>query len=104
MSSEPRRIGTSTAEVANITTHGVWLLAGSRELFMPDPHLPFFKDVAVAKISNVEEATPGHSTGPNSTRISASKRTRIRVDLRFSPSRKSDAAAPIVEWRMRDSI
>ena len=35
MSSEPRGIGTSTAEVTNITAHGVWLLAGERELFMP---------------------------------------------------------------------
>lgn len=65
MSSEPRGIGTSTAEVTNITTHGVWLLAGERELFMPYSSFPFFKDVSVAKILNVEEAPPGHFYWPD---------------------------------------
>ena len=65
MSSEPRGIGTSTAEVTNITAHGVWLLAGERELFMPYSSFPFFKDVSVAKILNVEEATPGHFYWPD---------------------------------------
>jgi hypothetical protein len=61
MSSEPSGIGTSSAEVANITTHGVRLLAGERGLFMPylSFPFPFFKDIPAAKIFNVEEATPG---------------------------------------------
>jgi hypothetical protein len=65
MSSEPRGIGTSTIEVTNITTHGVWLLAGERELFMPYSEFPFFRDVSVGKILNVEQATPGHFYWPD---------------------------------------
>jgi len=65
MSSEPRGIGTSTVEITNITSHGVWLLAGERELFMPYSDFPFFKDVAVGKILNVEQATPGHFYWPD---------------------------------------
>lgn len=65
MTSEPRGIGTSTVEVTNITAHGVWLLAGERELFMPYSTFPFFKDASVAKILNVEEPTPGHFHWPD---------------------------------------
>jgi len=65
MSSEPRGIGTSTVEITNITSHGVWLLAGERELFMSYSDFPFFKDVSVAKILNVEQATPGHFHWPD---------------------------------------
>jgi hypothetical protein len=65
MSSEPLGIGTSTVEITNITAHGVWLLAGERELFMPYSDFPFFKDVSVRKILNVEQATPGHFYWPD---------------------------------------
>ncbi len=65
MSSEPRGIGTSTVEVTNITAHGVWLLAGDRELFMPYESFPWFKDVALAKVLNVEEPSPGHFYWPD---------------------------------------
>jgi len=65
MSSEPHGIGTSTVEVTNITAHGVWLLAGEREVFMSYKDFPWFKDVPVAKILNVEEPTPGHFYWPD---------------------------------------
>ena len=65
MSSEPRGIGTSTVEVTNITTHGVWLLAGEREFFLSYSDFPFFKDVPVAKIIHVIEATPRHFHWPD---------------------------------------
>ncbi len=65
MSSEPLGIGTSAVEVTNITAHGVWLLAGERELFMPYEHFPWFKDVPVRKILKVEEPTPGHFYWPD---------------------------------------
>lgn len=65
MSSEPRDIGTSTVEITNITSHGVWLLAGDRELFLSYPDFPFFKDVSVAKILNVEQANSGHFYWPD---------------------------------------
>ncbi len=65
MSSEPRGIGTSTVEVTNVSAHGVWLLVREREMFMPYSEFPFFKDVPIGKILNVEEATPGHFYWPD---------------------------------------
>jgi len=65
MSSEPLGIGTSTVEVTNISAFGVWLLAGERELFMPYAKFPWFKDVPVAKILNVQEPSPGHFYWPD---------------------------------------
>lgn len=64
MSSEPRGIGTLTVEVTNITAHGVWMLAGERELFMSYEDFPFFKGASVGKILNVEQANPGHFYWP----------------------------------------
>ena len=65
MSSEPLGIGISGVEVTNITTHGVWLLTGAQELFMPFEDFPWSKDAPVAKILNVEEPTPGHFYWPD---------------------------------------
>jgi len=64
MSSEPLGIGTSSAEITNVTAHGVWLLTGEQELFMPCEHFPWFKDAPLRKILNVEEPTPGHFDWP----------------------------------------
>jgi len=64
MSSEPLGIGTSSAEITNVTAHGVWLLTGEQELFMPYEHFPWFKDVPLRKVLNVEEPTPGHFYWP----------------------------------------
>ena len=47
-------------EVTHVSSHGIWLLAGSRELFMSYDDFPWFKDVPLKKILNVEEPTPGH--------------------------------------------
>ena len=55
---------TSTAEVTNISSHGIWLLTGERELFIPYEEFPWFKDAPVGKILNVEEPTPGHFYWP----------------------------------------
>ncbi|MGB3941553.1 MAG: DUF2442 domain-containing protein [Candidatus Manganitrophaceae bacterium] len=55
----------SQLEITNISSHGVWLLAGSQELFMSYEDFPWFKDVPVSKILNVEEATSGHFYWPD---------------------------------------
>ncbi len=52
-------------EVTHVSNHGVWLLAGDHELFMSYEHFPWFKDVPVGKILNVEEPTPGHFYWPD---------------------------------------
>lgn len=56
---------TSQVEVTNISGHGVWLLAGGQELFMSYDDFPWFKDVPISKILNVEEPTSGHFYWPN---------------------------------------
>ncbi|MHB8473736.1 MAG: DUF2442 domain-containing protein [Gammaproteobacteria bacterium] len=55
---------TSGVEVTNVSVHGVWLLAGDKELFMPYEHFPWFKDASVGKVLNVEEPVPGHFYWP----------------------------------------
>jgi hypothetical protein len=56
---------TSVAEVANISSHGVWLLSNDQEYFMPYEKFPWFKDVSVGKVLNVEEPVPGHFHWPD---------------------------------------
>ncbi|MBW1678110.1 MAG: DUF2442 domain-containing protein [Deltaproteobacteria bacterium] len=56
---------TSVVEVTNVSSHGVWLLAGDKELFMPYEDFPWFKDAPIGKILNVEEPTPGHFYWPD---------------------------------------
>ena len=64
MSSEPLGIGTSGVEVTNVSAHGVWLLAGDRELFMSYEAFPWFKDAPIGKILHVEQPAPGHLYWP----------------------------------------
>ena len=52
-------------EVANISQHGVWLLADRGEWFMSYDKFPWFKNVPITKILNVEEPTPGHFYWPD---------------------------------------
>ncbi|MGB5438684.1 MAG: DUF2442 domain-containing protein [Gammaproteobacteria bacterium] len=65
MSSKPHGITTSGVEITNISSHGVWLLAGDRELFMSYEDFPWFKVASVAKVLNVEEQSPGHFYWPD---------------------------------------
>ena len=65
MSSSPRGEGTSQIEVTNISSHGVWLFVHGEELFMSYEEFPWFKDVAVGAIINVEEPIPGHLHWPD---------------------------------------
>ncbi len=65
MSSRALGKNTSAVEVTNISSHGIWLLAADRELFMPYEDFPWFKDVPVGKVINVEEPTPGHFYWPD---------------------------------------
>ncbi len=65
MSSLAHGNSTLAVEVTNITTHGVWLLAHNKELFMPYDYFPWFKDQAVKSIINVEEQSSGHFYWPD---------------------------------------
>ena len=65
MSSSALGTLTSQVEVTHISNHGVWLLAHGQELFMPYENFPWFRDVSVGKILNVEEPSPGHYYWPD---------------------------------------
>lgn len=60
-------LGTSTSpvEVTNISMHGFWLLLGDEELFLPFAEFPWFRNVPVGKILNVELPTAGHLYWPD---------------------------------------
>ena len=64
INSQPLGTHISTVEITNISSHGIWLITGDRELFIPYDKFPWFKDVPVGKIINVEEPTPGHFYWP----------------------------------------
>jgi hypothetical protein len=58
--------GTSTfpVEVTNVSRHGLWLLVGDEELFLPFEHFPWFRDASIEKISVVERETADHLYWP----------------------------------------
>lgn len=65
MQSELLGANTSGVEVTNVSRHGIWILARSRELFMSFQDFPWFKDAPIGKITNVEEPSPGHFHWPD---------------------------------------
>ena len=54
----------SPVEVTNISQHGFWVLLSDEELFLAFAEFPWFRDVAVAKILNVELPSPNHLYWP----------------------------------------
>lgn len=56
---------TSRAEVTNISKHGFWVLVADEELFVPFKEFPWFKDVLVSEILNVEWLQPHHLYWPD---------------------------------------
>ena len=64
MNSQALGQSTSAPEVTNISSHGVWLLVNEVELFMSYQDFPWFRDVPVRQIVNVEEPAPGHFYWP----------------------------------------
>jgi hypothetical protein len=52
-------------EVTNISAHGVWLFAHGEELFMSYDDFPWFREMAVKSIVNVEEQSPDHFYWPD---------------------------------------
>ncbi len=43
-----------SVEVTNISRHGLWLLVGDEELFLPLDEFPWFKEAPLQAILNVE--------------------------------------------------
>jgi len=53
------------AEITHISSHGVWLLVGGVEHFMPYEEFPWFRDQPVKAIIHVEQPAPGHLYWPD---------------------------------------
>jgi hypothetical protein len=65
MRSARRGRRTSAVEITNLSQHGFWILIQERELFLPFEHFPWFRDVPVAQILNVELPGPDHLYWPD---------------------------------------
>jgi hypothetical protein len=65
MNSKPLGKSISEVEITNISSHGIWLFAHGKELLMSYDDFPWFRDVPVGKILNVEEPTPNHFYWPD---------------------------------------
>jgi hypothetical protein len=65
MKSETLGKTTSKVEVTNISSHGIWILAGDQEMFLSYEDFPWFKDVPVGNIINIQEPFPNHFYWPD---------------------------------------
>ena len=65
MTSKMPGITISNLEVSNISKHGLWLIHGDHEYFLPYDQFPWFQDAPVKYIFNVEEPHPGHLYWPD---------------------------------------
>lgn len=52
-------------EVTNVSKHGFWLLIQDRELFLPFEHFPWFRDVSIGQLLNVELPQAHHLNWPD---------------------------------------
>ena len=57
--------GLPPVEVTHISSHGIWLLAEEKELFMSYKDFPWFKDAPVGQALNVQEPSPAHYYWPD---------------------------------------
>src|SRR5512145_2336976 len=64
MKSAARGKRTSDAEVTNISAHGLWLLLGPREVFLPFKDFPWFRHATIGQLTNVEQPSPHHLYWP----------------------------------------
>jgi len=56
---------TSVVEVGNVSAHGLWLLLGDRELFLPFDKFPWFRDASIVQLTRVEVVSATHLYWPN---------------------------------------
>jgi hypothetical protein len=77
-----RKHGASTfpAEVTHISAHGIWLLVGGAEYFLPHESYPWFKKATIAQVMNLQQPHPHHLHWPD-----------LDVDLEVESLRAPDA-------------
>lgn len=73
-------IGTSAAEVTNISAHGFWLLLGDEELPVPYAQFPWFTKATIEQILAVERPSENHLYWP-----------QLDIDLAVESLRDPDA-------------
>jgi len=56
---------TSRVEVTNVSRHGFWILVEGREKFVAFQHFPWFLEVLIGPLLNVELQGPGHLYWPD---------------------------------------
>lgn len=58
--------GTSTlpVELTHVSRHGLWVLVGDKELFLPFDYFPWFKAGSIEQLSAVERPTTDHLHWP----------------------------------------
>ena len=55
---------TSGPEVTNVSQHGLWLLLGREELFLPFEQFPWFQNAPIGKVLHVEQPSAQHVYWP----------------------------------------
>ena len=65
MKSAARGKSTSAVEVTNVSKHGFWLWLGERERFLAFEQFPWFRDVSIGQLCNVELPHPHHLYWPD---------------------------------------
>jgi hypothetical protein len=78
----------SEVEVANISTHGFWLIIGDREMFLPFKEFPWFQEARIAEILNVEMPSPHHLYWPD-----------LDVDLSVESIEHPERFPLVSKWR-----
>jgi hypothetical protein len=101
MKSVARGKPTSVVEVTNVSKHGFWLLLGNRERFLAFEHFPWFRDVSIGQLCNVELLHAHHLYWPDLDvdvaveSIDHPERfplvSKTRPNQRMQPSRKKRA-------------
>jgi hypothetical protein len=51
---------TFKVEVTHISSHGIWILSEEEEMFLSYEDFPWFKDVPIGQILNIQEPFPDH--------------------------------------------
>src|SRR3990172_3056918 len=64
MKSAKRGKRTSAVEVANVSTHGFWLLVNDVEHFVPFDQFPWFREATIGQLTQVEMPSPHHLYWP----------------------------------------
>jgi hypothetical protein len=80
MTSAAPGTSTSEVEVTNVSKHGFWLLIRDQEIFVPFAEFPWFRDVSIGHLLNVQLPSPHHLYWPDLD-------VDLAVDSLFHPER-----------------